>query len=248
MPFNTSNGMPCSSLWNQMKWSPSSDQVNKFIKYQNLLKTWNQKINLTRLIDGQDFWVLQVFDSLWPFEREINNQNKKYKFIDIGSGCGVPGIVLAIAMINSEFVLVESIKKKAIALESIVKGLDLDNRVKVINNRAEVVGQNKNYRGSFDFALARAVGKISVVAEYLVPLVIRNGSCFIYRGKLIEDNESKFLNQTLSLLNSEVNEIKKINLPFEKGERNIIKIKPNNICPDTYPRKVGLPSKKPLSK
>jgi len=92
-------------IWNKLKWKPTQTQLDQFIQLQELLREWNKRINLTRLVDGDDFWIAQVCDSLLPLHEELQYPNLSQKYIDIGSGCGFPGIARAIAMPNSNIPL-----------------------------------------------------------------------------------------------------------------------------------------------
>ena len=97
-------------IWQYLEWQPSSEQVKKLTQYQYLLQKWNQKVNLTRLINGQDFWVSQILDSILPFKNELKNQFRSFKAIDVGTGCGLPGLAIAILFPKSSITLVDSIK------------------------------------------------------------------------------------------------------------------------------------------
>jgi len=218
------------------------------IMFQELrikIKELNYKTNLTRLINGDDYWISQVYDSIWPF-KEISNINfDNRKFIDIGSGCGFPGFAYAITHPNSEIYLVDSSKKKTDSLKKIVKSINFKNNIFVINDRIENLAHQSTFRNSFNIATARAVSNPSTVSEYILPMLKKEGLGFLYCGKWT-DEESKNLDKTLEILEGKFKEKKKILLPRSKGTRNIILIQPKNICPKIYPRKVGKPEKNPL--
>ena len=245
MSFNTNSRKPCSLFSDHMEWEPNSEQLEQFVHLQSLLKEWNHQVNLTRLTNGNDYWVSQILDSLWPLEKELINQTKQLNFIDIGSGCGLPGFAIAIALPNSKVTLVEAIGRKTSALSNICKELNLSSRIIIRNERAEVTGHQSKIRGNFDFAMARAVGSAPVVAEYLVPLLKENGEALIYKGKYL-DSEIDSLSKALVFLKAEIKTIQQITLPEGKGERHLIRIIPNQNCPKMYPRKLGIPKKRPL--
>tara|TARA_Y100001968_G_scaffold312148_1_gene335006 strand:+ start:34015 stop:34707 length:693 start_codon:yes stop_codon:yes gene_type:complete len=228
-----------------MNWHPNSEQIQQFIKLQSLLKSWNNQLNLTRLISGNDYWVSQIFDSLWPLEKELIKPLIDLNFIDVGSGCGLPGFAIAIALPNSKITLIEANSRKASALENISTQLGLSERISIRNERAEVSGHQPKLRGQFDFAMARAVASAPVVAEYLIPLLKQHGQGLIYKGKYIESEQQK-LSQALIFLNGKIKKIQQINLPEDKGVRHLIRVISTESCPSKYPRKVGLPSKRPL--
>ena len=223
----------------------TEEEINIFEELQIKIKELNNKTNLTRLIDGNDYWVSQVFDSIWPFKafKNINFDNKK--FLDIGSGCGFPGLAYAITHPTSEIYLIDSSKKKTDALQKLIKEINFKNNIHVINTRIENLAHQSSMRNSFDIATARAVSNPSTVSEYTIPMLKKEGLGFLYCGKWT-DKESKNLDKTLEILEGKFKEKKNILLPKNKGIRNIILIQPKNLCPEFYPRKVGKPEKNPL--
>jgi len=223
----------------------TEEEIIMFQELQIILEELNKKTNLTRLINGDDYWISQVFDSIWPFKTfpNINFDNKK--FLDIGSGCGFPGLAYAITHPYSEIYLIDSSKKKTDALEIIINEINLKNNIYVINERIESLAHQSSIRNSFDIATTRAVSNPSTVSEYVLPMLKKEGLGFLYCGQWT-DEDSKNLDKTLNILEGKFKEKKKISLPRNKGIRNIILIQPKSICPEIYPRKVGKPEKNPL--
>tara|TARA_B100000212_G_scaffold326570_1_gene289163 strand:+ start:50 stop:763 length:714 start_codon:yes stop_codon:yes gene_type:complete len=223
----------------------SSHEVQLFKKLQKIISEINKETNLTRLIDGDDYWITQVYDSIWPFYISPNKILDNKKFIDIGSGCGFPGIAYAITHPNSEVYLVDSSRKKTDALKQIIGKLNFNNKVFIINDRIEKIAHNPLYRKTFDIGTTRAVGSPSTVAEYILPMLNKDGRGLLYCGRWHRKDEVK-IRQSLNKLKGSISEIKKTQLPKNKGERNIIFIKPEQICPNSYPRSIGKPAKYPL--
>jgi len=223
----------------------TEEEINMFQELQIKIKELNNKTNLTRLIDGDDYWVSQVFDSIWPFKAfpNINFDNKK--FLDIGSGCGFPGLAYAITYPASEIYLVDSSKKKTDALKILIKEINFRNTIHIINDRIENIAHQSSMRNSFNLATTRAVSNPSTVSEYMLPMLKKEGIGVLYCGKW-DNEESSNLNKTLEILDGKFKEKKMILLPRSKGTRNIILIQPKNFCPAIYPRKVGKPEKNPL--
>ena len=232
-------------IWDALKWEPTKKQLSQFSQLQKLLKEWNNNINLTRLIDGDDFWVAQVFDSLLPLQEELQYQKLSHKYIDVGSGCGFPGLAVAIAIPNSNVTLLDSSSKKTTFLKEVSKEIGLNSRITIITKRAESAGKDPVHRGSFDYALARAVASASVVAEYLIPFLNSRGQALIYKGSWTE-TEQQQLNKALNELNAKIQQTHQCILPNNRGIRNIIRIKPIKQCPKQYPRTIGKPKKQPL--
>ena len=223
----------------------TEEEINLFQELQIKIKELNNKTNLTRLIDGDDYWISQVFDSIWPFKTFTNINFSKKKFLDIGSGCGFPGLAYAIIHPDSEIYLIDSSKKKTDALKILVKKIKFQNNIHVINDRIENLAHQSLMRNSFHIATTRAVSNPSTVSEYILPMLKKEGLGVLYCGKWT-DEESKNLDKTLEILEGKFKEKKKILLPKSKGTRNIILIQPKNLCPEIYPRKVGKPEKNPL--
>jgi 16S rRNA (guanine527-N7)-methyltransferase len=223
----------------------TDEEIIIFQELQIKIKEINNQTNLTRLIDGDDYWISQVFDSVWPFKffSNINFDNKK--FLDIGSGCGFPGLAYAITHPTSEIYLVDSSIKKTNALKALIKEINFKNNIHVINDRIENLAHQSSMRNGFHIATTRAVSNPSTVTEYILPMLKKEGLGVLYCGKW-NDEENKNLEKTLEILKGKFKERKKILLPKSKGERNIILIKPKNFCPEIYPRKVGKPEKNPL--
>ena len=232
-------------IWNELKWVPSEKQLAQFIHLQELLKEWNKRSNLTRLVDGDDFWIAQVCDSLLPFHEELQSPELSQKYIDIGSGCGFPGIAIAIAMPNSNITLLDSSSKKTTFLKEVSKEIGLNSRITVVTERAETAGRDPILRSNFDYAIARAVASSNVVAEYLVPFLNSTGQALIFKGGWGEA-EQQILKEALTELNAEIQRVHEFVLPNNRGIRNIIRISSINQCPNQYPRSIGKPKKQPL--
>ena len=191
------------------------------------------------------FWTAQVCDSLLPLHEELQYPEVSHKYIDIGSGCGFPGIAIAIAMPNSHITLLDSSNKKTTFLKEVSKEIGLNSRLTVVTDRAETAGKNPLLRSNFDYAVARAVASANVVAEYLVPFLNSTGQALIYKGDWNEA-EQKILKKAVTELNAEIKRTHKFELPNNRGIRNIIRISSINKCPNQYPRSIGKPKKQPL--
>ena len=223
----------------------SSNEIQLFKKLQKIISNINKDINLTRLVEGDDYWISQVYDSIWPFYSNPNNILDGKRYIDIGSGCGFPGLAYAITHPNSEVYLVDSSRKKTDALKQVVEELNFTNKIFIINDRIENIAHKTSYRNTFDIGTTRAVGSPSTVAEYILPMLNDRGIGLLYCGKWNKTDEVKIRN-SLNILKGSIKEIKKTKLPKNRGERNIIFIKQEQSCPDSYPRAIGKPSKYPL--
>jgi len=223
----------------------TEEDINLFQELRIIIKELNNKSNLTRLTDGDDYWVSQVFDSIWPFKAFTNINFDNKKFLDIGSGCGFPGLAYAITHPNSEIYLIDSLKKKTDAIKILVEQINFKNNIHIINERVENLARQPSMRNNFNIATTRAVSNPSTVSEYILPMLKKEGFGVLYCGKWT-NQESKNLGNTLEILEGKVKDKKEILLPRNKGTRNIILIQQKRLCPEIYPRKVGKPEKNPL--
>ena len=218
----------------------SKKQEEQFFKYMNLLIEWNEKINLTAIVEPKEIILKHFIDSL-----TINKYiEKASSIVDVGTGAGFPGIPLLIYRDDIKVTLVDSLNKRLIFLKEVINQLDLKN-VKVIHSRVEDFGKNKNYREKFDIATARAVANLAVLSEYLVPLVKIGGKCICMKGSIIED-EIKQSENAFKILGTKKKLIEKFELPNSDMERNIIILDKIKNTPSKYPRKAGIPTKEPI--
>ena len=236
---------PEPAYWDALGWQPSQAQRDQLVALQGLLQSWNQKVNLTRLVEGDDFWVGQVFDSLWPLTGELQSPEQPLHWIDVGTGGGFPGLAIAIALPKARVTLLDSVGRKTAAVEAMANTLGLADRVRVRTERIETTGRDGAFRGSFDRAVARAVAAAPVVAEYLVPLLNTDGQALLYRGQW-NDTDAVPFNKALRLLQARLVEVQHRQLPNDRGTRHLLRVQPNGPCPRSYPRAVGTPSREPL--
>ena len=224
--------------------SPAQHQA--LVLLQEQLRWWNRRCNLTRLVEGDDYWVAQVEDSLWPLARMDPALRGPLRGVDVGTGGGVPGLVLAVALPESHWVLVDSVQRKCAAVQAMAGALGLKPRVEVVCTRAEVLGRDARYRGRFDVAVARGVAAAPVVAEYLVPLLDRRGVALLYRGRW-SPADHQALEQAARQLGCRVRARERCLLPGNRGQRHVLVLEPETACPAPYPRPVGVPARQPLT-
>ena len=177
-------GEPGQPLWQALGWQPSAQQQEQFSQLQRELRQWNSRLNLTRLVEGADFWIAQVFDSLWPLRPLLQEEPEgSPEVIDVGTGGGFPGLAVAIALPQARLTLVDSVGRKVEAVRAMAADLGLASRVQLRCERVERTGQAVATRGRFDWALARAVARAPVVAEYLMPLLRPEGGALQWGGR-----------------------------------------------------------------
>jgi 16S rRNA (guanine527-N7)-methyltransferase len=237
---------PDTALWQELGWQPSPEQLQQLLQLQEELRSWNSRVNLTRLVEGDDFWIAQVFDSLWPLRQLLNEQAEApLRCIDVGTGGGFPGLAVAIALPQAQLTLVDSVGRKTQAVQAMASALGLAERVHLRCERVELTGRHGHCRGQFDLAMARAVAAAPVVAEYLVPLLKPGGQALLYRGQWTATDQ-RDLERALQLLKAELVRSEQRELPAGRGQRTALFVATNAPCPKGYPRAVGIPSKFPL--
>jgi 16S rRNA (guanine527-N7)-methyltransferase len=237
---------PDPALWHALGWTPEPDQLAQLEALKAQLREWNQRVNLTRLVEGDDYWIGQVFDSLWPLRDLLANAGPEpLELIDVGTGGGFPGLAVAIALPQARLTLVDSVGRKIEAVRAMVDALALADRVHLRWERVERTGRSPECRGRFDWAIARAVAKAPVVAEYLVPLLHPGGRAVLYRGQWgVEDRRE--LERAAQRLQAEVESVQAIELPAGRGVRHAVRLRPLAPCPAAFPRPVGVALKTPL--
>ena len=228
---------------NNLCISLTPTQVNMFATYEDLLIEWNTKFNLTTITDPSEIRVKHFLDSLTCL-RVIPEQGS-FSLIDIGTGAGFPGIPLKIINPLINLTLAESIGKKAEFCQIAVEKLRLTN-TQVITSRAETIGQDQKFRECYDWAIARAVASLPVLAEYLLPLVRIGGSMLAQKGGNV-DIEIGQSDNAIKILGGKLDSVIPISLPDGMGERTLIQIRKITPTPSRYPRRPGTPKKKPLN-
>ena len=221
-------------------------QVDAFHYYETELRRWNKNINLTRILDSNDILIQLFLDSLsclLPLHN-ISGKHANLKLIDVGSGAGFPGIPIAIINSNIDVTLVESREKKCIFMKQIISELGLSN-ARVLNERVEQLGQDYEHREHYDWAIARAVASLPILAEYLLPLTRVPGYCLAQTTSV---SESEISRATLvwSKLGGHLDQIVPVDLPDIHETRHLIVMRKMSATPHKYPRRPGIPKKRPL--
>ena len=214
----------------------SDGQAEKFEKYYELLIFYNNKFNITAITEKDEVIKKHFIDSIYPYKNISEG-----KIIDVGCGGGFPSIPLKIMNDGLKLTLLEATGKKCEFLKTVIKELNLKN-VEVINDRAETLAKNINYREKFDFAVSRAVAKLNTLTEYCLPFVKINGEFIAYKGDAEE--EIKQANNAVKTLGGKIDKVDSYELFGEK--RTLVYIKKIAITSKKYPRGNGKERKNPL--
>ena len=225
----------------------TQEQIEIFFSYLELLIKWNQKINLTSLESPREIIINHFLDALTCVKiinLYYNHNIDQIKLIDVGTGAGLPGIPIKIALPSIKLFLLDSRKKKVIFLKNLVEQLDLE-KVEIYEDRAEVLGKCQEYREKYDIAISRAVAALNTLSEYCLPLVKVGGLFIAQKGKSYQKELDKGL-KAVQLLKGKLIKVEEVQIPYISQVRYLIIIKKNDSTPLEYPRRKGIPKKRPL--
>ena len=222
----------------KLKISYDENKIEKTLRYLQLLLEYNSHTNITAIREEKAIIEKHFLDSLL-LQSLLKDEDKN--LIDIGTGAGFPGMMLAIFNEDKNFTLLDSVRKKTDFLELVKNDLDLKN-VEIINGRAEEI--IKDRREKYDVGLCRGVSNLSVILEYEIPFLKVNGR--FLPQKMTGTDEIENSSNALKILNSKIIKEYNFKLPFSNEDRLIIEILKTKVSDKKYPRKTGIPLKKPL--
>ncbi len=216
--------------------------IDKFISYYIILIEKNKIMNLTAITELDEVIEKHFLDSIslckyFDFNKDIN-------LIDVGTGAGFPGVPLKIVFPDIHITLLDSLGKRVNFLNEVIEIIGLKD-IQAIHGRAEDYGRNPDYREKYDLCVSRAVANMSSLAEYCLPFVKVNGFFIPYKSGDC-DEEVTNSKSALKKLSGKITSIKKFNLPDSDISRSFVFVKKYDVMSDKYPRKSGLPTKKPL--
>mgnify|MGYP004531069837 CR=1 FL=1 len=214
----------------------SEKQLKDLEKYYEMLIETNKNLNLTRITEKQEVYLKHFYDSLTI--SQVIDLNQNLNIIDIGTGAGFPGIVLKIVYPHLKITLLDSLEKRINFLNQVIKTLNLKD-IKTVTSRIEDYKEE-----NFDIVTSRAVAKTNILLELACQLPKKNGYFILLKSNI--DEELKEAQNSIKILNLEIETIKETKLPKENSKRTILKIKKLKQISNKYPRNFAKIKKNPL--
>ena len=225
----------------ELKTGMDAEAYKKLGIYAEALREWNEKVNLTAITDDEGIAVKHFLDCLKIFDYVSIPDGAS--LIDVGTGAGFPGLVIAAVRPDLSVTLLDSTGKKLKAVENIAARMGVDN-VSFLHARAEEAGRLPEYREKFDFATARAVAELRVLLEYAAPFVKNGGTFISMKGSAMQE-EIDAAKQALAVLGTKIEAVNTFELP-NGDSRAVITVKKISQLSPKYPRPSAQISKKPL--
>jgi len=228
----------------QLSVALSEEQLDQFETYFQELADWNQRANLTAIIEYEDVQVKHFLDSLTICLTAREHLAGPVRVMDVGAGAGLPGLALKLAFPDIKLALVESAKKKAAFLHHIVEKLGLED-VSIYTGRAEELAREKDLRDAFDLVAVRSLAKLPLLLEFSLPFCKPGGRLVALKhGGDWSEQESAA--NALSELGGHIERVSTVLLEGLTDDRIVISIVKTGPTPSRYPRAVGIPGKRPL--
>ncbi len=220
-------------------------QMQQFHTYYDYLITINEHVNLTAITEQDDVYLKHFYDSLVPGIQNPALFQQPITLCDVGAGAGFPSIPLKIVFPQLKVTIVDSLNKRITFLHNLVEKLELTD-VTLCHDRAETFAKPKlGHREAFDLVTARAVARLSVLAELCLPLVKIGGQLVALKASHTPE-EVRDADRAIAILGGKLNHDEQLNLPVSGDVRHLVWIDKVKTTPKKYPRKPGTPNKEPI--
>ena len=220
----------------------TEEQIEKFDKYYEMLIETNKVMNLTSITEYDEVIIKHFIDSLLVVN--IFNINQSKKMIDVGTGAGFPGIPIKIMFPHLQITLLDSLNKRLKFLNNVIDELGLKN-ITTVHGRAEDIAHMDEYREKFSLCVSRAVANLSTLSEYCIPFINESGIFISYKSEFSEE-ETDNAKKAIKVLGGKIEDTYIEELPHSDINRSFVVIKKERSTSNKYPRKAGVPSKKPI--
>lgn len=220
----------------------SEKQQEQLIVYYEMLVEKNKVMNLTAITEFEDVLEKHFLDSIAV--ARFLDLTGELSVIDLGTGAGFPGMPLKILFPNLKITLADSLNKRILFLNEVIDALKLEG-ITTVHGRAEDLAADPNYREQYDYCVSRAVANLSTLSEYCLPFVKAGGLFISYKSGEIEE-ELSAAKKAIFLLGGQTKEVIPFQLDGTDISRSFVMIGKEKKTPKAYPRKSGMPSKKPL--
>lgn len=224
----------------EMNLETTRNQKEKLYDFMKYLIEINEKVNLTAITEENEIILKHFVDSI-IIQKYIQKDDN---VIDIGTGAGFPGIPLKIIKEENKFLLIDSLNKRINFIKQVIEKIKL-NKIEAVHGRAEELAQQDKYREQYDIAVSRAVSKLNILMEYMLPFVKKGGKCICLKGPNIKD-ELEEAKKAIEILGGKIDKTDEFTLPNSDIKRSIVIITKIKETPSKYPRKSGMPNSKPL--
>ena len=229
---------------NEFNINCTDEMTDRFVRFHSLICEWNSFMNLTAITEWNDVVTKHFADSLSLCRCVDDMTDMSYSLLDIGTGAGFPGIPLKIAFPKLDITLMDSLNKRVIFLNEVIKDLGLTG-IRAIHSRAESLGHNSDYREKFDIVVSRAVANMTVLSELCLPYVRTGGRFICYKTDNCDD-EVREAAKAIDILGGKMDSSIEFRLPLSDISRRLYVINKVKDTPQKYPRKEGTPSRSPL--
>lgn len=210
-------------------------KIEKFELFSDILLEWNEKMNLTAVTDPEGISVKHFLDSIAPIE--VLNFKENAKIVDVGTGAGFPGVPIKIVREDLDFTFMDSLNKRITFLKEVSKNLNFE-KAEFVHARAEEAGQNKMFRGKYDYVVSRAVAALKILCEYCIPF-LKVGGIFAAFKQYDVDEEINDAKSMIGTLGGRIADVKEVKIPQSDIVRKIVIIEKVKDTPSQFPRRAN---------